>query len=61
MIYYRQGDMKSFNSERFTEIQQFLALFLLGKKDIIEKYISRTNFYYTKSYYQYFIDLLNKK
>ena len=37
MIYYRQGDMKSF--EEGTKEQKFLALFLLNKKDIIKDYL----------------------
>ena len=52
IIYYRQGDMKSFNS--YNKEQQFLALFLLGKKDIIENYLPNKN-------YRVFINLLNKQ
>ena len=37
MIYYKQGDMKSF--ENLTQIQKFLAMFLLGNKDQMEKYL----------------------
>ena len=33
MIYYRQGDMKSFHDSQYDSIQRFLALFLLGEKD----------------------------
>lgn len=33
MIYYRQGDFKSFHNQRYTKIQRFLSLFLLNKQD----------------------------
>lgn len=36
MIYYKQGDMESF--EKGTKEQKFLALFLLNKKDAVMKY-----------------------
>ena len=39
MIYYKQGYMKSFNSEKYNQTQRFLAMFLLGKKDKIEQYL----------------------
>ena len=39
MIYYRQDDMKSFNNPNFTNVQKFLALFLLGQKDKINDYL----------------------
>ena len=32
MIYYRQNDMQSFNSDKFTQEQRFLALLLLNRK-----------------------------
>ena len=53
MIYYRQGDMNSFD-KRFTKTQQFLALFLLNKKDIIKNYLPN-------KIYLPFIKLLNGK
>ena len=37
MIYYRQGDIKSFNN--YKREQQFLSLFLLNKKDVIINYL----------------------
>ena len=52
MIYYRQNDMKSF--DKFTKVQKFLALFLLGKKDVIKKYLP-------SEHYLPFIDLLNNQ
>ncbi len=39
MIYYRQGDMKSFDSSQYNNIQRFLSLFLLGKKDKMMDYL----------------------
>ena len=39
MIYYSQGDMDSFKNKRFEKVQRFLALFLLGKKDMIINYL----------------------
>ena len=51
MIYYRQGDMKSFNT--YKKEQQFLALFLLNKKDII------MNYYLPNENYLPFVNLLN--
>ncbi len=39
MIYYRQGDVKSFDDPQFTKIQRFLALFLLNKKDKMIDYL----------------------
>ena len=37
MIYYKQGDMKSF--EKLDTIEKFLAMFLLGNKEGMDKYI----------------------
>ena len=37
MIYYRQGDMESF--EQLTQVQKFLAMFLLNNKDKISEYL----------------------
>ena len=42
MIYYKQGD-KIF--DKFTKVQQFLALFLLGEKDIISDYLPDANYF----------------
>jgi hypothetical protein len=39
MIYYRQGDMDSFNQDTYNKTQRFLALFLLGEKRLIEQYL----------------------
>ena len=39
MIYYRQDDMKSFDSPNYNNIQRFLALFLLGQKDKMKNYL----------------------
>ncbi len=39
MIYYRQGDMGSF--EQLTKTQKFLSMFLLGNKDKIKNYVNR--------------------
>ena len=35
MIYHRQGDMVSFDDDKYTKVQKFLSLFLLNKKCII--------------------------
>lgn len=61
MIYYKQKDMKSF--EKFTKVQQFLALFLLNERSIIEKYIPEKDDNYEEVEFDYssFIDVLNKK
>ncbi len=39
IIYYRQGDVKSFDDPQFTNVQRFLALFLLNKKDKMMDYL----------------------
>ena len=52
MIYYRQGD-KKFNT--YKNVQQFLALFLLGKKSVIGNYLPE----YNRDDYLPFIDFLN--
>ena len=39
MIYYRQGDMKSFDDPQFTKIQRFLAMLLLGDVKEMRKYL----------------------
>ena len=55
MIYYRQGDLESFEDKNnFNNTQRFLALFLLGKKEQIENYLPSPA-------YQPFIDLLGGK
>lgn len=43
MIYYKQGDTKSFNDQRFDNVQRFLALFLLNKPNEMGKYLSVAN------------------
>ena len=50
MIYYRQGDNKNF--DKGTKVQQFLALFLLRKRNVIEEYLPNEN-------YRPFIDMLD--
>ena len=55
IIYYRQGDMESF--ENFTKTQKFLALFLLGKTNLIEKYLPSDH----APRYRSFIDMLQGK
>ncbi len=52
MIYYRQGDMKSFDDPKFKQNQRFLALFLLGDKDKMEDYLPSES-------YRPFISILN--
>ncbi len=44
MIYYRQCDMNSFDSPHYNNIQRFLSLFLLGKKDKIRDYLPDNNY-----------------
>ena len=59
MIYYRQGDTKSFDNE-FHNSDRFLALFLLGKRDKLEKYFSPSGKYRfdEETYYPSFIKML---
>ena len=52
MIYYRQGDMDAF--DKLTKVDKFLALFLLGQRDQIEKYMPT-------EHYKPFLDLLDGK
>ena len=52
MIYYRQGDMKSFGDPQFTKVQRFFALFLLNNIKETEKYLP-------DYYYLPFIYMLN--
>ena len=42
MIYYRQGDMKSF--EQLTQVQKFLAMFLLNKSYEMKNYLPNDNY-----------------
>lgn len=51
MIYYKQGDINSFNN--FPSTQKFLAMFLLGKKIEMQKYSDL-------SWYMRFSRILNK-
>ena len=53
MIYYKKGDMNSFDSDNFNNKQRLLAMFLLGKKDLIKKYSTFE--------LQSFIDILNNR
>ncbi len=39
MIYYRQGDMDSFDSPNYNNNQRFLALFLLNRKNKMKNYL----------------------
>ena len=39
MIYYRQDDMKSFDNPHYNNIQRFLSMFVLDKKDKMKKYL----------------------
>ena len=39
MIYYRQGDMDSFDSPNYNNNQRFLALFLLNRKNKMKDYL----------------------
>ena len=55
MIYYRQGDMKSF--EELTKEQKFLALFLLNKSSEMEKYLPDED--YLRPIYLAFISMIN--
>ncbi|GAG86633.1 unnamed protein product, partial [marine sediment metagenome] len=58
MIYFRQKDMESFNDRfRFSDAEQFLSLFLLGEKELMEKYLPPPDPYVRVSY-QAFIDIL---
>ena len=55
MIYYKQGDIESFEDKNnFNNTQRFLALFLLGKKEEMVKFLP-------SSAYQPYIDLLDGK
>ena len=60
MIYYRQGDIKSFDSSEFWNAQRFLALFLLGKRNELEEKFSRSGRYrfHAQLYYPSFINML---
>ena len=44
MIYYKQGDMESFNDPKFTNIQRFLMLFLLKKPQEMRQYLPSDNY-----------------
>ena len=59
IIYYKQGDMKSF--DKFPRYQQFLALFLLNKRDIIMDYFPDTADQEEKERYLGYIELVDKK
>lgn len=53
-IYYKQGDMESFDSDRFSNKQRFLAYFLLGDKVMATEYLPG-------EVYQPFLDLMDGK
>ena len=61
MIYYRQGDRKSFNRRKFNNYQRFLAMFLLGKKDGMKRYIDRSNMAKLHLYYFPFLKMIDEK
>lgn len=44
MIYYRQGDIESWNDRKFSKPDRFLALFLLNKKNEMLKYLPNSSF-----------------
>ena len=44
MIYYRQGDMDSFDSPNYNNNQRFLALFLLNRKNKMKNYLPDDNY-----------------
>ena len=52
MIYYQQKDIDNFNDTEYTTEQRFLALFLIGDKNLI-KYLPK------KPIYENFVKLLN--
>ena len=56
MIYFKQKDLKSFH--KLKKEEQYLALFLLGQKDIIKEYLPVG---YNQPYNDLFIDHLNGK
>ncbi len=58
MIYYRQGDMKSFEEMEYLSDQRFLALFLLGEKNKIKNYLPPDK-YSTSNRFMPFISMLN--
>ena len=39
MIYHRQNDQESFNDPKFNNEQKFIAMFLLGERGLITKYL----------------------
>ncbi len=45
MIYYRQKDFESFNLKKYNKKQQFLALFLLKEKSVINDYSTDDDVY----------------
>ena len=59
MIYYRQKDMKSFNSERFTPEQRFLALLLLNRsREELMKYLPESESEMERTDYLGYIDVM---
>ena len=53
MIYYRQGDRESFDNPKFSNLQRFLSLFLLGDSNLI-------NYLPNENYLSYIYMLHNK-
>ncbi len=59
MIYYRQDDMDSFNSDKFNDTQRVLASFLLDDKQQTAKYLSKIDF--RIKIYRPFLDMMDGK
>ncbi len=49
MIYYKQGDTKSF--ENITQKRKFLSMFLIGKKELMKKYLPESDWYFNYNDY----------
>ena len=48
MIYYKQGDINSFRSGKYTNTERFLTFFMLGDKEGMKKYELYIDEYYRK-------------
>ena len=51
MIYYKQGDLNSFESNKYTDEERFLAFFMLGDKEGMRKYEHNTPYIVRRIYY----------
>lgn len=60
MIYYRQGDMSSFNGSEYDNTDRFLAMFLMNRKDLIENYLPY-DYFESQAYQPYVAMLYNGK